>query len=116
MPVSTHEELVQKACALFDGEIIASADYAATKERFFLTLREDPYVRKLPDTERWRAACELAWRGYQTASEPQKSWAKRLLDEDLKDMLLERLHPNGKLYDHLEAWPMTWPVAYRPQA
>lgn len=97
--MSEHSGLVASAERIFQSsKSITTTTYEQAKERVFATLRE--HNRHKPPVERWKSACRVfaylhAKNSQEPAREPQATWAQRVMDEDLAQMLAS-LHKAGQ--------------------
>ena len=102
-----HEAMVAKARTLFPcSEIIHVENYDVAKKRMMGWIRSlKPYLRNA--VARWALACEGATDCSINCEEPHRSWAARLLREDLTDMLT-KLHEAGHALSFTSTDPATW--------
>lgn len=105
--MSEHSTLVASAERIFHApKSVTTTTYEQAKERVFAMLREQN--RHKPPVERWRSACRVfadlhALNSQEPAREPQATWAQRVMDEDLAQMLTS-LHKAGQALDIHTPW------------
>lgn len=104
----THEGFVMVAQRYFpDPQSIKTDTFEKARDRVFEMLRE--HNKYLEPTERWKSACWVFSDLIPLHREPQRTWAARILDEDLTKMLAA-LHSNGLAKEFESAWPDRWEV------
>lgn len=102
----THEGMVLLAHRHFPAPKSVETDtFEKARDRLFGLLREAN--KYLDPVARWRSACRVTHRLIEGRSEPQRSWAVRILDEDLAKMLAA-LHSSDLAHEYSSAWPDRW--------
>lgn len=101
-----HESFVADARRYFpQPQSVTTDTFEAARDRLLTMLREEN--RQKPPVERWRLACLVTHSLIQGRTEPHRSWAIRILEEDLTHMLTV-LHSNNMALNYKTTWPNRW--------
>lgn len=99
-------DFVRVALRVFPGSRVVDGDtFEAARDRVLDMLREEN--KHLDLVSRWVSACRVFYDLHQLHEDPQRTWAARVLDEDLMTML-EALHKTQRAEEYTSTWPPLW--------